>query len=117
MPLTDTVAGLPVALCAIDRVPDLFPRATGLNVTVTVWFCPAAIVREVWDTVNVVSFEVIPLTIKGDWPGFVIVKVCWALCPTRTLPNAIVVELMLTDGGCAVALPERATDDELPETL
>ena len=62
VPLTDTVAGLPVALCVIVTVADLLPDAVGANVTVTVWLWAPAMVAEAGLTVNAASLDEIALT-------------------------------------------------------
>ena len=117
MPLTETDAGLPVALWATDREADFVPTDEGVKVPVTVWLWPAAIVAEVGETVNAASLEEIALTVSGDCPEFVIVNVCCPACPTRTFPKESVVGLMATEGGCAVPFPDRATDEGLPLAL
>ena len=43
MPFKETVWGLPAsASSAIDKVPERFPEAVGVNVTLTVQFAPGA---------------------------------------------------------------------------
>ena len=117
VPLTETDAGLPVALCVIVTVADLLPDAVGANVTVIVWLWPPAMVAEVGLTVNAASLDEIALIVRADCPAFVIVNVCVPVCPTPTLPKLMVVGLMATDGGWAVPLPLRATEEGLPDAL
>jgi hypothetical protein len=73
----------------IDREADLEPAAEGLNVTVIVWLCPAAIVAVVGDTLNCepsVPVTVMPDIVNAALPVLEIVNVAVPETPTFTLP-------------------------------
>ena len=117
VPVTDTVVGLSAASCVMVSVVDLTSSLAGVNVTVTVWLCPAAMVGDVGDTVKTASLDVMLLTVRADPPVLVMVNVCVPDCPMVTLPKERVVGLTLMAGGCAVALPVRDTFDGLLDAL
>jgi len=118
VPLTETDAGLPVALCVIVSAADLAPAAVGVNVTVIVWLCPAATVAEVGLIVNAASLDEIALTVieAVAWL-FVSVNVCWPDCPTRTFPNESVVGLTVRGGAPVIPFPLSVTVWGLPLAL
>ena len=81
VPESVTDAGLPVALCAMDREADRLPSVpVGVKVTVTVSAVPPALtLNEDGLTVNCdasVPETVMPEMVSAPVPGFDTVKVC-----------------------------------------
>ncbi|OGG45371.1 MAG: hypothetical protein A3F84_27070 [Candidatus Handelsmanbacteria bacterium RIFCSPLOWO2_12_FULL_64_10] len=77
-PLRGMDEGLPAALWETDREADFGPADDGVNVTVTAWLPPAAIVAVVGDTVNCEEsgpVTVIPVTDRLALPVLLIVNV------------------------------------------
>jgi hypothetical protein len=57
VPARATLCGLPLALSAIDSVPDREPSAEGVNVTLIVQFAPANIlVPQLFDSAKSLAF-------------------------------------------------------------
>src|SRR5262249_47568509 len=71
-------------------VPDALVAAKGANVTLKVVLCPAVSVKGVVIPLNEKPVPVIValLMVTLDPPEFVMVAVCFWLCPTCTVPNA-----------------------------
>ncbi len=89
-PVRATVAGLPVALCAMDSEADFAPAEVGANVTVTFALSPDATVAVAGEAVNCdesAPVTLIPVTDRLAVPVFRIVTVFWEVAPTVVLSN------------------------------
>jgi hypothetical protein len=95
-----------------ETVPAALPLACGVNVNVTFWFAPAAIVI---GSVDPAMLKPDPVkfaaeTVTADVPVFESFTVWFAALPNSTLPNATVVgDALNKNVGAAVAVPERLT--------
>ncbi len=92
VPESVTVAGLPLALWAMDREAERLPGdPVGVKVTVTVCAAaPALTVNEEGLTVNCaasVPETVIPVTLRAALPVLDTVNVCAPFDPMLTVPN------------------------------
>ena len=94
IPESATVAGLPVALCAIERLVErLLSTPVGVKVTVIVWAVPPALtVKGAGETVNIVVSAVptraMDEIVNAAVPVFDTVNVCVpGVPPMLTVPN------------------------------
>ena len=97
VPASDTVLGLPTALCAMLRLPERTLAAVGVKAMAMVQLADTASeivdvhVPADADTVNSAPVTLIAETCSGDAPVFRNVTVCAALVvPTLTCPNGFV---------------------------
>ena len=112
VPDNETVAGEFVALLTNETVPEALPLVCGVNVIVTFWLAPAAIVigRVVPVRLNPDPVKLATDTLTDDVPVFESFTVWLDVFPISTLPNATVVGDALSKYvGAAVAVPDRLT--------
>ena len=111
MPVSVIAVGEFVALLAKEADPVIAPEEVGANLTLTVRFAPAAMVKGKVTpvTLNPAPVVVTENTVTLELPVFVRVADCVAELPTSTLPK----EMLLGDAlsrnvGGALAVPLRA---------
>jgi hypothetical protein len=109
-PDSETTAGELVALLTKDTVPVALPLAWGVNVIVTFWLLPPAIVIGGAEPVrlNPVPVKFAAETVTEDVPVFESFTAWFVEFPTRTLPKVIVVgDALNRYVGAAVPVPDK----------